>query len=40
MNKAYVFQHKFTGVQLFVYHTKSIEEAETKFKSAVVNFND
>ena len=37
MNKAYVFQHKFTGVQIFVYHQHSEILAKYEFKSLVTN---
>lgn len=40
MNEAYVFQHKYTGVQIFVYHAKDIEDAKYKFKYIVIKPED
>lgn len=35
MNKAHVFQHNTTGVQIFVYHCKDEEQARLKFEGLV-----
>lgn len=37
MNKAYVFQHDTTGVQIFVYHAKSEDDARSKFNPTVID---
>jgi hypothetical protein len=39
-NVAYVFQHQFTGVQIFVYHANDIEDAKFQFNSLVLNSSD
>lgn len=40
MNTAHVFQHKFTGVQIFVYHRATKEIAKTEFVHLVLNPDD
>ena len=35
MNEAHVFQHKYTGVQTFVYHAKDIEQAKQEISLVV-----
>ena len=35
MKKADVFQHKFTGVQIFVYHAKDEHDARIQFWNLV-----
>lgn len=37
MNKAHVFQHKYTGVQIFVYHSIDEFDAESKLVGLVIN---
>ncbi len=37
MNKAHVFQHKYTGVQIFVYHGKDELNAKSKFYQLIKN---
>lgn len=39
-NIAYVFQHRYTGVQIFVYHCISKDDARYQFKSIVINTED
>lgn len=36
MNTAHRFQHKYTGVQILVWHQNSKEEARKKFCSKVI----
>lgn len=40
MHKAYVFQHKYTGVQIFVYHSIGELDARDQFRSIVINDKD
>lgn len=40
MNKAHVFQHNTTGVQIFVWHCSTEEQAKSKFTSVVINSKD
>lgn len=35
INKAHVFQHKYTGVQIFVYHAKDIDQAKREISLVV-----
>lgn len=37
LNKAYVFQHNTTGVQIFVYHCNSKEQAYSQFSYIVID---
>jgi len=37
MNKAFVFQHNTTGVQIFVYHAKHKNDAISRFSSLVID---
>ena len=37
LNNAYVFQHNTTGVQIFVYHCKSKEQARARFSFTVID---
>ncbi len=37
MNKAYVFQHNTTGVQIFVYHAINNSDALRKFYNLVID---
>ena len=37
LNNAYVFQHNTTGVQIFVYHCKSKEQAKAQFYFTVID---
>lgn len=39
-NQAHVFQHKTSGVQIFVYHQVSIGDARQKFRKIVNNVED
>ena len=36
MNEAHVFQHKYTGVQIFVYHAEDINEAKRTMSLVVI----
>lgn len=36
MNEAHVFQHKYTGVQIFVYHCIDEKDARYQFRSLVL----
>jgi len=38
--KAHTFQHSLTGVQIFIFHKNSRNEAESKFKPLVLNYDD
>ena len=40
MNEAHVFQHKYTGIQIFVYHCKSQYGARLKFLNIVTDETD
>ena len=40
MNKAHVFQHQFTGVQIFVYHKPDQYHAKLELFSIVDNHRD
>jgi len=40
MNEAHVFQHKYTGVQIFVYHCNSELIARAKFVNSVYDDHD
>lgn len=40
MNKAHVFQHKYTGIQIFVYYQDSKTDAKLEFFRLVVNHED
>lgn len=40
MNEAYVFQHKYTGLQLFVYHKHSKEHAYDELEDFVLDSED
>ena len=40
MNEAHVFQHQFTGLQIFVYHKKSRDHAYGELYNIVVNPKD
>ena len=40
MNKAHVFQHNTTGVQIFVYHCKTEFEARLKFSNITTDTTD
>jgi len=40
MNKAHVFQHNTTGVQIFVYHCSDEYSAKLKFFKIVINHED
>lgn len=40
MNKAHVFQEKYTGVQIFVYHCKDEIDAKLEFQNLVINHNN
>ena len=37
LNKAHVFQHNITGVQIFVYHCVRIEQAYVQFSFTVID---
>lgn len=37
MNKAYVFQEKFTGVQIYIYHKNSVDKAFEQLKIVTIN---
>lgn len=40
MNEAHVFQHSYTGVQIFVYHCISENTARAEFMNIVVDYRD
>ena len=40
MNEAHVFQHKYTGVQIFVYHCNDEIDARYKFINLVISYSD
>ncbi len=40
MNDAYVFQHRYTGVQIFVFHAIDEISAKKKFYKDVVEHNN
>lgn len=40
MNEAFVFQHIYSGIQLFIYHAKNMVDAREKFMSIVSNEKD
>lgn len=40
MNKAHVFQHKYTGVQIFIYHRTCEMTARFEFESIVIDDRD
>lgn len=40
MNEAHVFQHKYTGVQIFVYQCKNELTATLQFMSIVTDHRD
>ena len=37
MNEAHVFQHKYTGVQIFVYHCNDEFQAKSKLVGLIIN---
>ena len=37
MNKAYVFQHSRNGLQIFVYYSKSVDDAKSKLNNSVLD---
>ena len=37
MNEAYVFQEKYRGLQIFVYHANNIDDAKSKLAGLVVS---
>lgn len=39
-NEAHVFQHKFTGLQMFVYHKSSVEQAKSELSFIGLNTDD
>jgi hypothetical protein len=40
MNQAFVFQHTFTGVQIFVYHAKDEQQAKRELNLVVKDGNN
>ena len=40
MNKAHVFQHNTTGLQIFVYHQPSVSLAQCELYGMVANSSD
>lgn len=40
MTQAHVFQHKYTGVQIFVFHVENQLKANQKFAAIVVDDRD
>ena len=37
MNEAHVFQHKYTGTQIFVYHCNDEFQAKSKLVGLIIN---
>jgi hypothetical protein len=40
MNEAHVFQHKYTGIQIFVYQFNTVELAHSSLSCLVFDKND
>lgn len=40
MSDAHVFQHKYTGIQIFVFHVEDQTQAKLKFYKLVIEHTD